>query len=467
MAFNPKAASFNPKEGLEAFDSSSQSSMMPSNVHTEVTGLRMSSGDIPPPRFDQNMYPAGASQYMASTASQYNTSLSDRMCTTMPHDPPQQFTPDARRDVTIDDLSKGLGLPGRQQPAVGDGPLGSTLQQSFGTFDNKLITMALDKALTPDGLAEYFRGQSNAAMATRAISSHQPQRDIAGPGTPDRALGETSKVVHPPPGFSDESSRKIFIDEPRSVESRILALGENPMGQTASRSTRTRTISQPLEYTQYQSYSSIGGQRMRSYTRTKRADQGPEPSAADVYPDDAYWAQSHIESHTGFTYNRPSHHRQSSVVRPSPGRQLKVNDTVSWPTPAEVYNPTPPVEACTYVPKLELIHETDDKEELGPVTREDLDSADDDVLATIDELPSLSVPTMLRLGVFDLTCDDRPLTPSQQDGSRYGIRFHGLAVGDSWLPPRPWEADSSNTFPVDDNSSTFQVAGDLWDGWRP
>lgn len=144
------------------------------------------------------------------------------------------------------------------------------------------------------------------------------------------------------------------------------------------------------------------------------------PSAADIYPDDAHWTPSAPLYETAQDYIS---HDQSRQVVENP--QIVVANPFNWPPPAQVYAPEPP-------PTLADIH-----------------AADNDVLELINELPAPSLCTLAKLGnTHDLRAtsafglqsaglkgDERALTPGQEDGSRYGIRFWGIGYGDQWEVP--------------------------------
>lgn len=141
-------------------------------------------------------------------------------------------------------------------------------------------------------------------------------------------------------------------------------------------------------------------------------DQGPMPSAADIYPDDFHFTPTPIyESHAA-SYLQPP-----ELPEPAP---VVVDNLFDWPLPAQAYAPEPPSLA-------------------------DLRAADSDVLALMNELPEPTLCTLAKLGnthdlratsAFDLPCDERALSPGQEDGSRYGIRFWGLGYGDQWEVPK-------------------------------
>ncbi|KAJ4398865.1 hypothetical protein N0V91_009867 [Didymella pomorum] len=106
--------------------------------------------------------------------------------------------------------------------------------------------------------------------------------------------------------------------------------------------------------------------------------------------------------------------------------QVVVANSFNWPPTAQVYAPE------------------------APPTLTDIYEADADVLEPMNELPAPPLCTLAKLGnthelratsVFGLETaglkgDERALTPGQEDGSCYGIRFRGLAYGDEWELPK-------------------------------
>ena len=166
-------------------------------------------------------------------------------------------------------------------------------------------------------------------------------------------------------------------------------------------------------------------------------DQGPMPSAADIYPDDANWTPS-APIYEGFDYIAYSEQsfKQSQVI---------IDNAFNWPTPAQVYKP-----------------------ESAPTTA-DIDAVDNDVFALMCELPMPSLGTLSSLGTLcgsniaaglELPCDPRPLTPAQLDGSRYGMKFYGIALGDEWELPKVGDFGESETFRVRPREHNG------WGGWE-
>lgn len=145
------------------------------------------------------------------------------------------------------------------------------------------------------------------------------------------------------------------------------------------------------------------------------------PSAADIYPDDAHWTPSAPLYEARQDYIS---HNQSRQVHKQ--LQIVVANPFNWPSPSQFYAPEP------------------------PPTLIDICAADADVLKLIAQLPEPSLCTLAKLGnthdlratsafgpeSVGLKSNERALTPGQEDGSRYGIRFWGIGYGDHWELPK-------------------------------
>ncbi|KAF9692831.1 hypothetical protein EKO04_009078 [Ascochyta lentis] len=334
--------------------------------------------------------------------------------------------------VDINELSAGLGLPAMKvdtndnsSPAVSQKSRYS--QAHPGALYGKLIGWALDKPLTAKGLAEYLQN-------------------------PD--LNTLSVVPAATPPTSTTRTRQSN-DAMRSTTSPISTqelehTWNTPQGNISAPSERVDAPTAPPAFQHQHRRSSNSSASFRHHTRNpsnrryprrtsraKRMDQGPMPSAADIYPDDANWTPSApIYEGTDCML-----HHDQSFEQP----QVIVDSAFNWPTPAQVYRPEP-----------------------AP-TADDINDADTEVLALIVELPVPSLSTLASLGTpqdldgipcLELPCESRALTPAQLDGSRYGMKFHGIALGDEWELPKVGEFSEGEAFRVRPREH------DGWGGWE-
>jgi hypothetical protein len=340
--------------------------------------------------------------------------------------------------VDIDELSSSLGLPnGKKAPRNDNSPArmhkSRASQGAPDMLHGKLIDKALNKPLTADVLAHYMRSRSESSEET--VKPHQSPHDPFldyDMSTEDE--GPALKAVQPPPGFGVQMPRMVAKDEPTytgSVGHRIAVGRTFPTGYFHQHP-------YPNQYrTRYQS----GRRHPRRHTRTKRTDQGPEPSAADIYPDDAHWtpAQQRI--------------RQNYFSPPPP--VVHTEDAVTWLTPAEVFQPKPPIFTPTYPPQRSELH-------MSPKVQ-DKPRSDVSVESFWNYLPELHIPNPITFGAHDLP-EEREMSPDQKSGTRYGLNFHGIGLGDGWTPPKHWDG-LSDRYRVD----SFRVRPrdhEGWGGWE-
>ncbi|KAF2126999.1 hypothetical protein P153DRAFT_433471 [Dothidotthia symphoricarpi CBS 119687] len=339
--------------------------------------------------------------------------------------------------VDIDELSAGLGLPTRRKKTTTIESSArshkSRLAQGHpGELYGKLIGKALDKPLTANALADYLRAQNEISGGT-TTASHTSENTVLGEPTSYR---EILKLVRPPPGFDAfVQPRVIPVEERAPVTPTPIHMENVPQG-LYSFGHRPRNDSG--QHFQHHSRRSSGRRNRPRHWRVKRTDQGPMPSDADIYPDDANWVPTK-PIHQGFSLF-------SEIAQPD-------FQTANWPTPAEMYKPASPT-------PFEMLLES-----FSPPTATDVCAADGDVLTLIDQLPAPSIDTLLTLGISeedvfspgrDLQCDTRPLTPGQVDGSRYGVKFHGIGYGDIWICP---DAEMGEPFRVRPRGH------EGWGGW--
>lgn len=125
---------------------------------------------------------------------------------------------------------------------------------------------------------------------------------------------------------------------------------------------------------------------------------------------------------------------------------------MAWPTPAEVYDPKAKALTSAHVAQ------TPDTNEIHvPPTVEDFAAADAAVLSLLEELPEPKINTLLNFGALDLLADERPLSPAQETGKRYGLNFYGIGLADPWVPPMASEGDPFRVRPRNHEG---------WGGWE-
>jgi hypothetical protein len=233
----------------------------------------------------------------------------------------------------LDELSASLGLPSaKKENAFDTSPARTynprTSQVLSSALYGKLIGKALDKPLTANALARYLKERDGSESSDGTIkASREPQFVPTRGETPTEEQGQSMKMVPPPPGFQGQLPRMVTVEEksplkvPATVQQNIayaapfdfLRQLRPNFGQPTTPSRHNRPPSR----------------RPRGYTRTKRTDQGPEPSAADIYPDDANWTPTQPMYQNYFVH--------SSYMVPAPQAVVQPEDAASWPTPAEVY----------------------------------------------------------------------------------------------------------------------------------
>ncbi|KAF1927796.1 uncharacterized protein M421DRAFT_175659 [Didymella exigua CBS 183.55] len=345
--------------------------------------------------------------------------------TPTPRLPPFTFpepTPEPQPDFTlvgISELSAGLGLPSVKADASGDASTTASHESRAhpGALYGKLIGWALEKPLTAKGLADFLQKQDTATPTKPpALSSVTPTKTV--PQTTET----TPKKSPPRLAKPKDTSTPRCVAAPAPNET--ITTPKGPSAQHQHRRSSVSTTSHHL-------HSRMPSHRRfpRRASRTKRMDQGPMPSSADIYPDDAHPPlPTHEHAHPCYPPATPI-----------------IANPFNWPPPAQAYAPEPP-------PSLADMH-----------------AADTDVLALIHEMPQPSLCTLVRLGnSHDLRAtgavgsrhaldgDARALSPAQRDGSRYGIRFWGIGYGDSW------EVGVAGTF---EQSEQFRVRPREHEGW--
>jgi len=418
--------------------------------------------------------------------------------------PGQRLNPDSKAP-DVGELSAGLDLPGIKNETTNVDSSARFLQShgSEGLSEGvlgKLIGRALDKPLTANDLAQYLNRKD--APSDDAAKTPLRRKSYIQDRYPERADEErqSTKVVPAPPGFMGERPRRIFAEERSSINPAVMQppvqqvpTGPAGFGQPRrfsnlqnpvwpSRHDHVPELSSPREYRP----------RPRALTRTKRTDQGPEPSHADIYPDDANFMPRR-QSYQA----EPTERFQGFMPAPLPERPFRAENTVVWPTPAEMHaqkpnnpqrrsgfprhvpaveNPAPvvrwsPPEPSSMAHYMQQFGEPshpfaftfpapapsatppfDIFENHHAPTYADIHETDAEMECLLGILPDL-----FDLDLPEMPSDARPLTPGQNDGTRYGLKYYGIGLGDTWACPAAREDEPFRVRPRDH---------DGWGGWQ-
>jgi hypothetical protein len=347
----------------------------------------------------------------------------------------------------VDELSASLGLPSAKKenaldtsPVRRHNPRASQILSS--ALYGKLIDKALDKPLTANALARYLKDGSEPSHGT--VKTYQEPQQIPTSGsTPTEEQVQSMKIVPPPPGFQGQLPRMVTVEEDNTHENPAAAqqVGAQAapfsflqqhgpdFGQPSTPSRHLRRLPR----------------RPRGHTRTKRTDQGPEPSAADIYPDDAMWTPTQPVYHNYFVH--------SPYMAPAPQVVVQTEDATNWPTPAEVYmHKTSQASPVAYVPQDFDIP----KSHTAPTTK-GWAGADRNVRTLFEQIPEPSINELFQFDALDLNPDNRSLSPDQMSGKRYGLNYFGIGLGDNWDPPYAAEASPFRVRPRDHQG---------WGGWQ-
>ncbi|KAH7385949.1 hypothetical protein BKA66DRAFT_548639 [Pyrenochaeta sp. MPI-SDFR-AT-0127] len=341
--------------------------------------------------------------------------------------------------LNVDELSASLGLPGMKKNI--DRIAGDT-HQNHSSHDNpdvygRLIGRALDKPLTAQALAYYLQSQTSISSDDITEDSRDLQASALELRNSWNEEEQDMKFVCPPPGFDGKAPRKIPVEERISGVSAVTEPRYVSTGPAVTQYIRHDNLLLPVNLQPYHTRRLSGKRRLWATNRVKRTDQGPEPSAADIYPDDAKWEPTYVGCHS----KRAANHHRSFEPQVSSEREFHIENTIGWPTPAEVYAHKPLVPGSNPDRPFNIF-----ENHVSP-TAIDLNAADDEVIAMMDQLPDLSTDTIFSFGAFDLRCDEYAPTPSQLDGKRYSIRYSGLVLGNSWNPTELWEGEHTRIRP--------------------
>lgn len=383
-------------------------------------------------------------------------------------------------------------------------------------LDGKLVQQALTKTLTAGDLARHLES-SNIFAKPGDVNIGPIRADaLADPTTPRQArTADDHGALRPPPGLAMTHDAQMDMNiyslqglnlgdqQPSTPPSRPRAMREasgsylyhqgsfgSPMdhygalyASPPANPTQLLQYAPPPSYNQSHSGSKYASRGRRASGRgrsvlkpyvlkPKRADQGPMPSSADIYPEDAVSPNANAlyeEQHPAGYLRNP---RMSQPPPPLPS--LRVEDANAWPTPAEAKTTKPAVRTSSL--STSVVQPSDKPaEEQHPENVQPTESAtiSEDNVPTVseDDVPtSKASPTDSILSNYSLKliADSRPLTPHQLDGSRYGLRFFGLGLNDAWIPPPikglgPQNDDTDEEVPWP--KKQFRTRPRLHEGW--
>jgi hypothetical protein len=210
--------------------------------------------------------------------------------------------------------------------------------------------------------------------------------------------------------------------------------------------------------------------RKNKTPRPKRIDQGPEPSNADIYPDDDAFVAVQEENGRRYDLDATMHAGMYNMTL----GDFNEEPTEMWSSPphpsssphniqdvqAQMANPVCAINPA-YLPVWPSEQDVEDipdgVSDLGHLSPLSTDSYPDmegssaytATPAGASRRPKLTLPPAEQL---------RPMEPDQIDGSRYGLKNGGLglhSVGDVWMPPKPKPG------------TQFADMGYLWDSAEP
>lgn len=393
------------------------------------------------------MDPSNIAQgYFQDATGSTNTQIPNYMFPFLPIEPDRNL-------VDIDELSSGLGLPSAKKDSRTEESSARThatrpTQGGPNALCGKLIDRALNKPLTASALAHYMKNQSESSEETVKASQdqHGPFQEHR---TPKNEQPPALKVVLAPPGFGVQQPRMVTVEDeqiptaPTTMQQKIAQVA--PSGYFHQYPSLDQAVPSNPHHIRHPS----SRKRPRGYTRTKRTDQGPEPSAADIYPDDAHFTPN-LQPFRQNYFSPPTYIPSPPVVQPE--------DPISWPTPAEVYTNEPKAPIPTPAHATQLFRP---REVIASPTPQDRSAADRDVHSLLHDLPEPSINTLITFNSFDLVGDDRSLSPDQRSGKRYGLIGGGIALGDNWAPPRKQEWGQSGRY----MNEPFRVRPRDHEGW--
>ena len=211
-----------------------------------------------------------------------------------------------------------------------------------------LIGLALDQPLTANTVASFVQQHTASDLLGTATSSSG--KAFAQPNTEegDSRFGHTRTLSERNPGIISIVSCKDTrvgvnmegrgsYDEAKKLHEREAPNEQRIVAPINVATTVTSLPTGPSALQHQHRHSSVssgsyqphartpsGLHQSRRMSRTKRVDQGPMPSMADIYPDDAHWSPPVVVHERGHSYmSHPAQHVQQP--------QFNIDSTPKWP----------------------------------------------------------------------------------------------------------------------------------------
>jgi hypothetical protein len=236
------------------------------------------------------------------------------------------------------------------------------------TKSTSLIGLALDQTLTANTVASFVHQPTASGLLDTATSSSS--KAFAQPNTEegDSHFERPRTLFERDPAIISIVSRKDTrvganmegrgsYDEAKKLHERE-APNEQRIGAPANVATTVTSLpTGPSAFQQQYRHSSVSSGSHQSYartpsglhhsrrlSRTKRVDQGPMPSMADIYPDDAHWSPPAVVPEKSQSYmSYPAQHAQQSQFnidnaskwlsgQPAQQPQFNVDNKFKWPS---------------------------------------------------------------------------------------------------------------------------------------
>ncbi|KAF1835533.1 hypothetical protein BDW02DRAFT_646761 [Decorospora gaudefroyi] len=249
--------------------------------------------------------------------------------------------------------------------------------------------------------------------------------------------------------------------QPRRVSDGLQYAPASPAASVQSRHVSDLHVRKGQNEYQPRRQSNAGPLRQRTSTHSSRSDQGPQPSHADIFPDDYQPRRpSYQQEPAGNSFPTPlpglgpqlsveHFEAEARPFLPEPYTQQSSNSWSQRNTAPSVVGPQGQAQPQMR-PQFEEDHAN--AQQHYPPTPADIAATDADVLYLLDHLPNNNDGDGP-----DLPCDERPLTPQQLTGECYGISLTAMGRSGQWNAPAAEEGVPFRVRPLDHEG---------WGGWE-